>query len=244
MDGNWIVPFRGRNYSGAYSQNFLWNDGPVYVMDNHRAALWCWLQKLDLKSKHSIIHIDRHTDTLQSRIDEWLKHLPSSWDLTIDEYLNHEYKWEMGSVPVIRWDNYLSIYFAQFGKNIDHCYFATHNDGDKPNYHCMRCDIWALPSNMDYWLDERNKPWIVNIDLDYFFWRDLEYADVMFSDAYLSSCFKAIADKVQANIVSVVTISLSPSDELTGGWNKAEVLARKVLAYFDIEFELPMDPTV
>ena len=46
MAEEWLVPFKGRNTSGIYEQNFLWRDGAVYVMDNHRAALWCWIQHL------------------------------------------------------------------------------------------------------------------------------------------------------------------------------------------------------
>lgn len=45
--GEWLVPFKGRCYSGHYEQNFLWRHGNVYVMDNHRTALWCWLQHVD-----------------------------------------------------------------------------------------------------------------------------------------------------------------------------------------------------
>jgi hypothetical protein len=45
--GEWPVDFRGRNRSGPYNQNFLWRRDSVYVMDNHRAAFWCWLQRID-----------------------------------------------------------------------------------------------------------------------------------------------------------------------------------------------------
>ncbi|WP_197422399.1 hypothetical protein, partial [Blastomonas sp. CCH5-E3] len=45
MTMRWIVPFKGRNNTGVYNQNFVWNDGHLYVMDNHRAAAWCWAQR-------------------------------------------------------------------------------------------------------------------------------------------------------------------------------------------------------
>jgi hypothetical protein len=135
--GDWLVPFKGRNESGIYNQNFLWRYGNVYVMDNHRAALWCWLQHVDPRSRHSIFHIDRHNDTLQARLDEWLANLPESLvDLTIDQYLAFSYVPDVlgRSIPVFRWDNYLSIYFALFGKKVSACYFATHREGDQPNH--------------------------------------------------------------------------------------------------------------
>jgi len=72
--------------------------------------------------------------------------------------------------PVFRWDNFLSIYFSVFGKHIAECYFATHDDGDKPNHtHVMKSEVESLPGNFDYWLKERDKPRIygepfINID--------------------------------------------------------------------------------
>jgi hypothetical protein len=58
MDWEWIVPFKRRNYSGATHQNFLCRHGNVFVMDNHRAALWCWLQAHDLATPHPLIPLD------------------------------------------------------------------------------------------------------------------------------------------------------------------------------------------
>ena len=100
----WIVPFKGRNHSGSVEQNFLCRAGNVYVMDNHRAALWCWLQELDLTAPHSLIHIDRHPDALQSRLDEWLKHLPS-WAAGIDAYLSVESHRSCPFAPCQRFGN-------------------------------------------------------------------------------------------------------------------------------------------
>ena len=241
-EGTWIVPFKGRNFSEAYDQNFLWQKGPIYVMDNHRAALWCWLQEIDLKCKHSILHIDKHTDTLQSRLNQWLDNLPKSWELTIEEYLEHKYKAEMAIdyAPIFRWDNYLSIYFAKFGSAIESCYFATHEDGDTPNYpRVCKFDFWNLPYCFSDCLDEKNSPWIVNIDLDYFFWRDYERFDVIVTEEYLSACFKPLKKKINNGTVKVTTIALTPTEEFTGGWKNSEKLAKRVLAHLGIDFHLP-----
>jgi UPF0489 domain len=86
---DWIVPFKGRNTSGFFEQNFLWKSGDVYVMDNHRAALWCWLQHIAPEKKHSIFHIDRHYDTL--KCDRWVPHLPTNWKMSIEEYLEYPF---------------------------------------------------------------------------------------------------------------------------------------------------------
>lgn len=240
MNGEWIVPFRGRNFSGTFNQNFLWRDGSVYVMDNHRAALWCWLQELDLTKKHSLLHIDKHYDALQSRIDEWLENLPPSWDLSIEEYLNQSYENEFGPTRVFRWDNYLSIYLEIFGKAVDRCYLATHLDGDRPIHQgVMEKKIWDLPANTDYWLEDDHGPWIVNVDLDYFFYRTGESADLMVSEKYLKTCFDALAKRMAEGVVSVVTICLTPDEEFTGGWGPSEQLAEQICSYLGVNFHLP-----
>jgi len=45
-------------------------------MDNHRAAMWCWFQHISTDRKYNLFHIDKHTDTLNSNIEIWKKHLP------------------------------------------------------------------------------------------------------------------------------------------------------------------------
>lgn len=45
-------------------------------MDNHRAALWCWLQHIEQGDRVSICHIDKHSDVLSSQLDRWIRLLP------------------------------------------------------------------------------------------------------------------------------------------------------------------------
>ena len=59
----WIYPFRGRNESLGTSQNFLWRNDSVFIMDNHRAGAWCWMQGDLARHPHSVLHIDAHFDT-------------------------------------------------------------------------------------------------------------------------------------------------------------------------------------
>lgn len=42
---NWIYKNHELKTSGCYNMNFLFNNGKFYIMDNHLAAAWCWLQK-------------------------------------------------------------------------------------------------------------------------------------------------------------------------------------------------------
>lgn len=202
----WIIPFKGRNPSGCYNQNFLWKHGSIYVMDNHRAALWCWLQEINLKKPHSILHIDQHTDTLQSNMGTWKKYIPKNWTLSIFEYLERKYKLSNDTFPLFRWDNYLSLYFEEFQNSVKTCRFATY-EGDKPNFaNVINSGIEEIPQNLDYWLDEENGPWIINIDLDYFFSQYDDSAIRMVSPEYLESIFSILKEKLDAGTVKVITI--------------------------------------
>lgn len=246
--GEWLVPFRGRGHSGHYRQNFLWRHEHIYVMDNHRAALWCWLQHIDPNKEHCLFHLDRHYDTLQSRLDEWIKNLPPSWEaLAIDQYLKLSYipeDFDDSPVELFSWDNYLSIYLDRYGDSIYQPIFATHDDGDRPNHsNVMHVPLWDMPDNFDFWLDRdlhqsRDKPWIVNIDLDYFFWH-ADQPRLMVSDAYLKMLFSKIRQKLDDGTITVLTIATTPTDNFTGGWKPSSALAEKVLKILGIEFRIP-----
>jgi len=109
--GEWLIPFQGRKWSGSLNINLLWRSGSTYIMDNHRAALWCWFQHLSQMQKYNLIHIDRHTDTLYSQIESWKEALPKNFTSTLlNTYLSYEYEGASTRVPVIRWDNYLSLF--------------------------------------------------------------------------------------------------------------------------------------
>jgi hypothetical protein len=235
--GEWLVPFRGRNDSGVYNQNFLWRCGSVYVMDNHRAAMWCWLQHVD---PDSLFHMDRHYDCLPS--PEWLENCPEDIRrLSINEYLNFDYALsDFGHgerAQLFRWDNYLSIYLARYGNSINPLVMYTHGDGTSPERPFTPGDIWSAPGEIRC-LDASCGPWIFNLDLDYFFWHDAEQLGLMASDAYLTTCLEKVREKIEDRTIAVATIALSPEPGLTCGWESAERLAKHVLQILGVEFTL------
>jgi hypothetical protein len=241
--GEWVVPFKGQNPSGCYDQNFLWRSGSVYIMDNHRAALWCWMQHIKAQMVHSIFHIDRHYDTLQSNMKTWLRRFPSKWDMNIDEYLTRSYNFDDDDATdhlLFRFDNYLSLHLHQSKKAISTCHFATHDDGDKPNFKGgFYPPPWELLGNLDYWIDDKQKPWILNIDLDYFFCDDGEDDNhQMLSDGYIDSVFESLRKVTEKGHVAVTTIAMSP--EFCGGWDKSEQVLAIALAKLGIDFKLPI----
>jgi hypothetical protein len=230
----WIIPFKGFNQSGTYNQNFLWKKGSLYIMDNHRAAMWCWFQHIDIERKYNLFHIDKHTDTLYSNIEIWKKHLPDMTEVSIEEYLTFKHTEEF---ELIRWDNYLSLFLECYPKLIDVCYFATHNEGDTPRFHnCRQADIWHIPTNIDYWIYDSKVEWIFNIDIDYFVAVDEKSSVELFSDQFIERMFEPVAKSYYDGKISVITISLSP--ECSGGWEESLKICKKICNVFDIDFSI------
>jgi hypothetical protein len=141
-------------------------------------------------------------------------------------------------IRLFRWDNYLSIYLARYGNSISRLQMCTHDDGDHPQQHIVRGHLWDVPDNVDYWLDSNRRPWIFNLDLDYFFWHHEEHPGLMVSDAYLTTCFGKVREKIEDGTIVVTTIALSPEQDLTGGWEPAEQLAERVLRMLGTDFTL------
>ena len=243
MNGSWLVPFAGRNDSGVYKQNFLWKSGNLYVMDNHRAALWCWLQHMGWEQKVSICHIDKHTDVLGSQLDRWLKLLPADLSsIGIDGYLEHSYTDGIvpnNPIPLFRWDNYLSIFLAEYSRQIDLCAFATHGEGDRPNFpEAKFMNVDVLPQELDTLFSQPSQPWLINLDLDFFFHQpDGEHYKRRYSAAFAKEVFLRIKRLNETGNVRAITVALSP--ECCGGWANAERAAAQFFRAFDIEWRLP-----
>lgn len=111
MSNEWLYPFKGRNSSNHSDQNFLWRNGCIYVMDNHRAALWCWLQEIDSNSSCELIHIDAHYDCLSVDGHEALDNLPDLSKISIHDYLAIKGMDRLihQETFLIRWDNYIPL---------------------------------------------------------------------------------------------------------------------------------------
>jgi hypothetical protein len=246
VQGNWLIPFKGRNQSGPYEQNFLWRQDSVYIMDNHRAALWCWLQHLEKDGTYNLFHFDRHFDTLSSRIDEWKRHLPDLWTIGIQEYLELSYHLDdtmISDVPIIRYDNYLSLFLECYGDLVSGCWFATHGKGDKPRFTntLINVSVWEIPAELDYWLSSEatfnEYAWILNMDLDYFFCDYPNSRMLMMSDKYIETVFTTIAQKYHEGMITVLTVCLSP--EYCGNWKEAEKLCSYFCEIIGLDFDLP-----
>lgn len=215
-----IIPFEGRNSSGAYNVNFLYRDKNVFVMDNHRLAMWCWLQYFNSNSdSFNLFHLDRHTDCLSSHLANWVAQSLSPLhveSMSISDYVSKIDS--QSKVPLYRWDNYLSIFLEIYKNKIGLCRFATYQ-GDKPNHSPVySCAPWEIPDNLDFYM--RSGAWICNVDLDYFFHALDDDHVLMYSVEYIGEVFKKIDMLLQGKNISVLTVCFSP--ECCGGWSNAE----------------------
>lgn len=238
----WHVPFQKRRPSVAFHQNFLVQHENVYVMDNHRAAYWCWAQHCDLGSAFNMLHIDRHYDTLPMPA-AWPEAVPDLTSTSIEDYLAMEAPVEPGTkaFPLFSWDNYLWLFLSNHEESMREFWCATHRDGTEP--HVERTNTiepWQLPSAIKYLKETDPAPWICNIDLDYFFFGiDQKVVGRMMSDEYLESVFQTVHELRSSGVVDVVTLCLSP--ECSGGWESAEQIAEQTCAILEIPFQLPSD---
>jgi hypothetical protein len=216
--------------------NFLFKYKKSYIMDNHLAAGWAWLNQLDCKNTYNLVHIDRHYDLLdfeETMNNEIISKGVKIDTLTLDEYLalkqpigNGEY------APMFRWDNYIGNLHIVYPNFFGLCYFATHEDGNTlENF--INCEATSneLIDNIEHWIlsNDKNK-WIINIDIDYFF--DYSSGQILSDEYIITLC---IAIKKVYNKIKVVTICLSP--ECCGGWPMAIEKTRLICEILEIKFE-------
>lgn len=222
-----LIPFKGKNYSGFTEINLLQKQGNVYVMDNHLAALWCWLQEMDLSQKYNVLHIDKHYDTRRGRLEEWLEELPGYLEkLSIESYLALRFNdgENVNGSPMFTWDNYLPIFHSRYQANINQYHFFTHRQGDLMTEMKPFVEEYPVECLPDVgWLVFEENPgykWIVNIDLDYFF-RDVEHEEmyVRFISLKAIEIFFNTLKKINPKKIAVITFALSP--ECCGGWDNA-----------------------
>lgn len=238
---DWIHPFQGRNGSLAISQNFLWRSDNIYIMDNHRAALWCWLQHMSAESRYSVFHIDAHYDCAGTVSEEEMFRLPDLGVIPFHEYLGISVPgWDGEPVPLIRWDNYLFLFEDLYRGQIAEYVLATHGIGDEPTdtTHWEEIHMSRLPEVYGEFLSDCGADgWILNIDLDYFFARQPTNFARLQSEHFVSEIFSATRKALDSGSVSCLTICLSP--ECCGGWQPAEELCYQFCDEIGVDFRLP-----
>jgi len=225
-----IINFKGQNVSLFRDLNLLSKESNIYVMDNHVAALWCWLQEIETNEKYNVLHIDAHYDTMSNRIETWLKYLPNNIkELDINDYLSLKFYDEnfRDGYEIMRWDNYFPIFHRLYKNNINHYHFFTHKEGTLFEEMKDKLDeypISRLLNLIDYVFDKDTSgsyKWIVNIDLDYFF-QSIDDTDItirFISNDAIDFFINKLKAQLSNDKIKVMTIALSP--ECCGGWKNS-----------------------
>jgi hypothetical protein len=202
----------------------LWQNGKVYVMDNHRDAAWCWLQQCKTEELYNFMHIDQHYDLLDSYYSETLTAIKNNPKMAYDEFASLM-RDERGEYRLFSWDNYIRIMHELrpnwFNTNV----FVTQGYGGDANsdgwgHEKMRIQetsplylLFAIRQNMiEKWSSElrsenENLKWIVNFDLDVFFCHEYDHVKI-FSDRFIRKVARLLQEAM-ANI-QVLTIAISP----------------------------------
>lgn len=229
----WLLKKAELEDSGAFNLNFLFNQGKFYIMDNHLAAAWCWMQKIETKEKLGFFHIDRHYDLLNNLSKEFIILNRKLFTGTLSEYLNVSVKVE-DEYSAVRFDNYIDLFRKLYPRTLTDYYFATHEDGTYlDEIKSYKPAIWDLQNNISYWIGlEKTQKWILNVDLDYFFQEKNTTEFQFLTDEYVISICREI-EKAMPKI-EVITIALSPG--FCGGWHQAFRVLRLITDYFSIEF--------
>lgn len=238
----WHRRLSERPKSPEYGVGFVWQSGRLYVMDNHRVALWCWWRHLTQARGWQLLHIDRHTDTLSSQLDIWVREVEKLRrryghnSVPLDVYLNLSYKCGGVNPPVIRWDNYLSIFLSMHNKQLVRVVFATAGEGDEPAFGGLNLEklnprealrlAELIGSESEH---STEPPWLVNVDLDYFTAEDFRgRMHHLFSDANIVELGHALASGLRKHRIGCATVALSPVT--TGGWQRATDLMHRFLS--------------
>jgi hypothetical protein len=203
--------------------NFLFKSDNIYIMDNHLAAGWAWLNRIDIKKKYNLFHIDRHYDLLDFKETinyEIISKNIKLNELDLQDYLELKQPMKNGqSAPLFRWDNYIANLHIVFPNLFALKCFATHKDGYiLDNFIDYEIEFQDLLVDMFNYIANKNKnKWILNLDIDYFFSSTENGIIQFFSDKYIIELSKVI--KKVINNIEVLTICLSP--ECCGGWEIA-----------------------
>lgn len=227
IDNNWIehLPLKAKSQSGPENCSFLTQKNNIYIMDNHRLALWCWKHFLGEKNnKFNFFHLDAHEDAKADLS-------PAVWEeinfLSLQEYMDLNSK--EGNYKKIRWDNYLPVYIHPDQKQIRKSVFATHSVGINGFAHCRISPYGLISDFPKLFVDELK--WIINLDLDYFYPKEIKAAP-LFSTEFIKSFFRALKHQYDEGDIELITVALSP--ECCGSWENST----KILKIFDEIFEL------
>lgn len=224
-----IIINNGRKFSFGLTDLCLYAvHNNIHIMDNHRAAIWSWVQHIKSHKRYQFIHIDRHYDTVDGNLEAWIQSIPSNFsELSIDEAMNIKFRYDkFTEYKTISWDNYIPIFYSLYKDSISNINFFTHKcchlSEDIP---VIEMEDNDLINKIDKLIISNKNSSILNIDLDYFFTgHEEERITPLFSIDEIKSIFEKIKFAFDKNKIEVITIALSPSccgEDDNKGWKNS-----------------------
>lgn len=247
-----IIEPSGKEHARVYDNTFLWEEDGIYVMANHRLALWCWLQCEEvLNKKHNLIHIDEHTDARRwagpgepECLEEALSIFSELKDFDTYESLQcpfRDYWTGRTTRPCITYDNF--VHLAAKAKMFSHYYiFSSVGDWQtelpKTSFSFFKKlkDVYTLADH----IKQSNGKCIIDIDLDFFDFREEGFSGDDPQDLAEEDLLKFVFNVVNENRknISMITISLneSPGDQL---WEKRQRQMKIVKDILGMKISIP-----
>lgn len=245
----------------SFDQNvvFLWkcDDRPIYVSDNHLTAAWSWLQECEPNERYNFIHIDQHADLSDKGEPEIIEKIKYNPKISFEDFLKFEYK-NGYTHQFFQWDNFIRAIHYLFPQWFQTNLFYVHEDLDeqmdgqrtdwgyepfpfhKGEVAKVREDVTQFIENKisvhGCVADTRMYPWIVSLDLD-FFWD--ENLDKIYDEEFIGD-FARRMNLAMPNI-KVLTIALSPDCVGGNGMNEKWDNVINVLNIFKEELHLSIE---
>ena len=212
--------------SFAFDTIFVWRSEkwPVYVMDNHLTAAWCWMQECNPNEDYNFMHIDKHSDLKGCGYPANIDFLKENPKISFEEYKNITYTTHE-KFQFFQWDNYIRACHYLFPRWFNTNLFYTHddnvceeNDWGYAKFPTQTMDALYVRNGITQFIKDKDsfinvtfeenmriKKWIVNVDLD-FFW-DFDGVKV-FDNQFIRDFAKRLNSTM--NNIQVLTIALSP----------------------------------
>ena len=195
--------------------NFLYRKGKFYIMDNHLAAGWCWLNTLNKQKEYGFIHIDQHNDCINNKNLALCQDILLKDELTLFEYTSLCLDGE----KVFIWDNYILQIRQLLPEWFKGARFSTRKEPRREDIETQfNPSAIDLLSKIKSFVPGTNNDYILNLDIDYFF--DDNGVRTSTDDE-----IRQLAQEIKRLLpnIAVITIALSPDccEHDGDGWQNA-----------------------